>query len=77
MVSSPTIKPAGQVVVNPDRHFQSSIAIDGDALARAGVIPVMVGATWPDRKQVFRNHGDDGHMVRDVPTIEGDDQDGG
>ena len=32
-------------------------------------------ATWPGRKQVFRQYGD-GEMVRDILTLEGDRQDG-
>ncbi|WP_324780962.1 nicotinate phosphoribosyltransferase [Thiobacillus sedimenti] len=33
-------------------------------------------ATWPGRKQVYRRHGDDGRMLGDVVTLEGDDQAG-
>ena len=29
-------------------------------------------ATWPGRKQVFRRHGDDGAMIGDVLTVDGD-----
>lgn len=33
-------------------------------------------ATWPGRKQVFRNYDADGRMLRDVLTVEGDAQSG-
>ena len=33
-------------------------------------------ATWPGRKQVYRQHGADGRMAGDVITVEGDRQDG-
>ena len=33
-------------------------------------------ATWPGRKQVYRQHGADGRMARDVVTLESDAQSG-
>jgi nicotinate phosphoribosyltransferase len=33
-------------------------------------------ATWPGRKQVWRHYGPDGRIVRDVLSVEGDDQTG-
>ena len=33
-------------------------------------------ATWPGRKQVYRHHGADGRMARDVVTLESDAQPG-
>jgi nicotinate phosphoribosyltransferase len=33
-------------------------------------------ATWPGRKQVFRQYGTDGRMVGDIVTLDGDTQDG-